>query len=483
MLGDTCTRDCGFCAVAKGTPLPPDPDEPARVAEAVAALGLAYAVVTSVTRDDLPDGGAAHFAAVIRAIRAESPDTRVEALIPDFGGDAAALGDGPRRRGRTSSTTTWRRRSRSIRPSAGPGRTIAARSASSAAAKARGARTKSGLMIGLGESEADILRTFADLRQAGCDLLTVGQYLQPTAAHPPVAKYYTPGGIRGPRGGGPPGRLPGGRLGAARPQLLRGRTALRRRSAKRTEPHALPDLHRHPRQPRGLPCGPQGRPEEKDRPLHLPRRPRRLRGLAERGHPEDPDPQAPVHHPGQPRQGRLRPRLRPDLQSHRRVGHLLDQEDDRPEEPRLPGPAEAEPRGRPGDHHHLPRRALRRGLLHLRRVRRRRGLLLHPDAGLLLRPHPLPLRLHRQGRQRRGHRSSRATPTRSSSRRASAISSIPARSASPGTAIPGPPSPSTTPRPGPIKFSRVEYDIEEAKRKIIDEQLPPALAERLSLGI
>ena len=97
------------------------------------------------------------------------------------------------------------------------------------------------------------------------------------------------------------------------------------------------------------------------------------------------------------------PRFGPDLQSHRRVGHLLDQEDDRPEAPRFPGPAEAEPRGRPGFHHHLPRRALRRGLLHLRRVRRGRGLLLHPDAGLLLRPHPLPLRLHREGRQRRGH--------------------------------------------------------------------------------
>ena len=118
---------------------------------------------------------------------------------------------------------------------------------------------------------------------------------------------------------------------------------------------------------------------------------------------QDPDPQAPVHHPRQPRQGRLRARFRPDLQSHRRLGHLLDQEDDRPQEPRFPGPAEAEPRGRPGLDHHLPRRAVRRGLLHLRRVRRGRGLLLHPDAGLFLRPHPLPLRLHREGRQRRGH--------------------------------------------------------------------------------
>jgi lipoic acid synthetase len=143
ILGDTCTRDCGFCAVAKGTPLAPDPEEPRHIAQAVASLGLAYAVVTSVTRDDLPDGGAAHFAAVIRAIRR------------------------PRENYRRSLGVL-------------------------AAAKARGALTKSGLMIGLGESEADILRTFADLRRAGCDLLTVGQYLQPTAAHPPVARYYAP---------------------------------------------------------------------------------------------------------------------------------------------------------------------------------------------------------------------------------------------------------------------------------------------------
>ena len=154
---------------------------------------------------------------------------------------------------------------------------------------------------------------------------------------------------------------------------------------------------------RGLPSGPQGHPEEADRPLHLPRRSRRLRRLPERGHPAHPDAQAPVDHPRQPRQGRLRPRFRPDLQSHRRLGHLLDEEDDRPQAPRLPGPAETEPRGHPGFDHHLPRRALRRGLLHLRRVRRGRGLLVHPDAGLLLRPHPLPLRLHREGRQRRGH--------------------------------------------------------------------------------
>ncbi len=191
VLGDTCTRDCGFCAVAKGEPLALDPDEPAHVAEAVAALGLAYAVITSVTRDDLADGGAAHFAAVIRAIRERSPGTRVEALIPDFGGDRAALERvleaGPDVLNHNLETTE------SLYPAIRRPRENYRRSLGVlAAAKERGALTKSGLMIGLGESEADILRTFAELRQAGCDLLTVGQYLRPTTAHPEVAKYYTP---------------------------------------------------------------------------------------------------------------------------------------------------------------------------------------------------------------------------------------------------------------------------------------------------
>ena len=191
ILGDTCTRDCGFCAVAKGTPLPPDPDEPARVAAAVASLGLAYAVITSVTRDDLPDGGAAAFAAVLEAIRAKSPGTRIEALIPDFGGDAAALGTVldavPEVLNHNLETTE------SLYPAIRRPRENYRRSLGVlAAAKKRGALTKSGLMIGLGESEADILKTFADLRGAGCDLLTVGQYLQPTAAHRPVARYYRP---------------------------------------------------------------------------------------------------------------------------------------------------------------------------------------------------------------------------------------------------------------------------------------------------
>jgi len=191
VLGDTCTRHCGFCAVTQGTPLAPDPEEPLRVAGAVASLGLAHAVITSVTRDDLPDGGAAHFAAVIRAIRAESPSTRIEALIPDFGGDAAALGTvldaGPDVLNHNLETTE------SLYPAIRRPRENYRRSLGVlAAAKARGALTKSGLMIGLGESDADILGALGDLRGAGCDLLTVGQYLQPTTGHRPVTKYYTP---------------------------------------------------------------------------------------------------------------------------------------------------------------------------------------------------------------------------------------------------------------------------------------------------
>ncbi len=177
--------------MTKGTPLAPDPEEPRHVAGAVASLGLAYAVVTSVTRDDLPDGGAAHFAAVIGSIRAKSPATRIESLIPDFKGDMAALevvlAARPDVLNHNLETTE------SLYPAIRRPRENYRRSLGIlAAAKARGALTKSGLMIGLGESEADILRTLADLRQAGCDLLTVGQYLQPTASHPPVSRYYTP---------------------------------------------------------------------------------------------------------------------------------------------------------------------------------------------------------------------------------------------------------------------------------------------------
>lgn len=191
VLGDTCTRNCAFCAVTKGAPPPLDPGEPDRVAAAVVALGLDYAVVTSVTRDDLADGGASAFAAVLRAIRAASPRTRIEALIPDFGGDMDALATVLEARPEVLNhnlETTESLYAAIGRPRSNYRRSLAVL----AEARSRGALTKSGLMVGLGESEADVLGAFADLRRAGCDLLTVGQYLQPTAAHPPVARYYTP---------------------------------------------------------------------------------------------------------------------------------------------------------------------------------------------------------------------------------------------------------------------------------------------------
>lgn len=192
ILGDTCTRDCGFCAVAKGRPESPDAGEPERVAEAVSSLGLRYAVVTSVTRDDLADGGAGHFARTIRAIRQASPETRVEALVPDFGGDEAALetvlAAGPDVLNHNLETVEAlypkiRRPAEAYRRSLGV----------LAAAKKNGARTKSGLMVGLGERPEAVSLTLADLRRSGCDLLTIGQYLRPTAAHPAVERYYTPG--------------------------------------------------------------------------------------------------------------------------------------------------------------------------------------------------------------------------------------------------------------------------------------------------
>lgn len=191
ILGDTCTRTCGFCAVKKGTPSPPDPEEPARVAEAVKSLGLGYAVITSVTRDDLADGGASAFARTIAAVRSGSPRTKIEVLIPDFQGDPEALDTvlaaGPDILNHNLETTEALY-PRIHRPAANYRRSLAVL----ATAKKKGAVTKSGLMIGLGEREEDILRSLSDLRRSECDLLTLGQYLRPAPVNPPVAKYYSP---------------------------------------------------------------------------------------------------------------------------------------------------------------------------------------------------------------------------------------------------------------------------------------------------
>jgi lipoyl synthase len=191
ILGDACTRDCGFCAVRKGVPAPLDPDEPGRVAEAVVSLGLGYAVLTSVTRDDLADGGAGAIARTVGAVRVASPGTRIEVLIPDFQGSIEALDTVLAARPDVLNhnlETTEALYPAIRRPAANYRRSLGVL----AAAKAKGAVTKSGLMIGLGEREEDVLGTMSDLRRAGCDLLTIGQYLRPAPENAPVVKYYTP---------------------------------------------------------------------------------------------------------------------------------------------------------------------------------------------------------------------------------------------------------------------------------------------------
>ncbi|MGD9782580.1 MAG: lipoyl synthase [Kiritimatiellia bacterium] len=191
ILGDACTRDCRFCAIPHDAhPAPPDPGEPARLAEAAAAMGLRHVVVTSVTRDDLPDGGAAHFAATIREIRARLPGATVEVLVPDFQGDfdALELVLAARPDIFNHNLETVERLQPSVRPQADYRRSLAVlRHASQA-----GARTKSGLMLGLGETAAELSASLRDLRDAGVSLLTLGQYLAPSAAHWPVERFVPP---------------------------------------------------------------------------------------------------------------------------------------------------------------------------------------------------------------------------------------------------------------------------------------------------
>lgn len=192
ILGPVCTRHCTFCNVQKGRPTPPAPDEPVRVARAVAALGLQHAVVTSVTRDDLPDGGAGQFARVITAIKELNPATTVEVLVPDFQGDAQALATvvaaGPVVLNHNVETVP--RLYPSVRPGADYRRSLAVL----ALAKKLNPqiRTKSGVMVGLGEREDELAQVFKDLRAAGCEALTIGQYLAPSHRHHPVVEYVPP---------------------------------------------------------------------------------------------------------------------------------------------------------------------------------------------------------------------------------------------------------------------------------------------------
>jgi len=191
ILGDVCTRRCGFCAVLTGTPAGVDPEEPAHLAEAVEKMGLAHAVITSVDRDDLPDGGASHFAAVMRAVRERVPHCAVEILTPDFRGVTEALSVvlAPAPDVFAHNIETVPRLYRSVRP----GSTY--RHSLSILLRAKDLRTpltKSGLMLGLGETREEVRQVLAELREVKVDIVTIGQYLQPTLGHLPVRRYVPP---------------------------------------------------------------------------------------------------------------------------------------------------------------------------------------------------------------------------------------------------------------------------------------------------
>ncbi|HEX6972739.1 MAG TPA: lipoyl synthase [Limnochordia bacterium] len=192
ILGDVCTRRCGFCDVTTGRPGALDPFEPLHVARAVAALGLSHAVVTSVARDDLPDGGASHFAQTIRAIRRHNPSTTVEVLIPDFDGIAAHLETvlGARPDILAHNIETVPRLHRKVRPRFRYRRSLEVLAESKR--RAPEVFTKSNLMVGLGESPAEVEEVMADLRAVDCDFLTIGQYLRPSEHHLPVVEYVHP---------------------------------------------------------------------------------------------------------------------------------------------------------------------------------------------------------------------------------------------------------------------------------------------------
>ena len=196
LMGDVCTRNCPYCAIAHGTVRPLDGDEPRRIAEAVARLGLQHVVVTSVNRDDLPDGGAAHFAATAHAIKAMHPPARVEVLVPDFQGSVASVEtvvsspiDIYNHNIETAPSLY-----RAVRPGGNYERSLGVirHAKDSARRLGKPMLTKAGVMLGLGETNGELLEVIRDLRGAGCDILTLGQYLRPSAEHIPVARYVPP---------------------------------------------------------------------------------------------------------------------------------------------------------------------------------------------------------------------------------------------------------------------------------------------------
>ncbi len=192
ILGNTCTRHCKFCNVTDGQPAHIDPEEPLRVSEAVESLGLEYAVITSVTRDDLEDGGAAHFSAVIHAINQRTPQVKVEVLIPDFKGDANALSRVIEARPEVinHNVETVPRLYSNIRPEADYDQSLNV--IKSVKRIAPDIMTKSGIMLGLGENEEEVKSVITDLKNAGCDILTIGQYLPPSSEHAQLVEYITP---------------------------------------------------------------------------------------------------------------------------------------------------------------------------------------------------------------------------------------------------------------------------------------------------
>jgi lipoyl synthase len=194
--GDICTRHCGFCAVGKGAPGALDTDEPRHVAEAVKHLNLAHTVITSVNRDDLPDGGAAHWAETIRQVRQGSPECKVEVLIPDFNGDEDALNTvlDAAPDVLNHNTETIARLYRRVRPDADyqQSLTLLRRAAARRDRDQSEMLTKSGIMVGLGETFDEVVELMKDLRSVSCDIMTIGQYLQPHARRLPVERYVTP---------------------------------------------------------------------------------------------------------------------------------------------------------------------------------------------------------------------------------------------------------------------------------------------------
>jgi lipoic acid synthetase len=194
ILGDICTRSCGFCSVATGKPLSVDQEEPTRVAQAVRTLGLRHAVLTSVDRDDLPDGGAEIFHQTIRAVREASPNCQIEVLVPDFKGDPNAILRVIEARPDIFShnTETVPRLHPSVRPQAKYPRTLEVLRLGRQWGGPHHIRIKTGMMLGLGERLDEVLESLRDLRSVGVEMLTLGQYLQPTPAHLPVERFLPP---------------------------------------------------------------------------------------------------------------------------------------------------------------------------------------------------------------------------------------------------------------------------------------------------